>query len=100
WFELHAMRAGTRARDPAWIQEQFESRLAAVPAGPLPENHRALKSLVADFKGLVDTAALEKKAGELAASREMRDALKAERASERCEQALSENLLSAVSEGF
>ncbi|MEO5959292.1 MAG: hypothetical protein ABIR80_09260, partial [Opitutaceae bacterium] len=100
WFELQAMRAGTRAKDPAWIQEQFESRSAAVPAQPVLENHRALKSIAADFKDLADTAALEKKVAALSASREMREALKAERTGERSEQALSENLLSAVNEGF
>jgi tetratricopeptide (TPR) repeat protein len=66
----------------------------------LVENHRALKSIVADFKGLTDTAALEKKIAEIAASRELRDALKAERAVERSEESLSEKLLSAVSDGF
>jgi predicted esterase len=100
WFQLHAMRIGARAKDAAWVQEQFEGRRALVPAGPVLDQQRALKSLAADFKGLVDTAGVEKKASELAASREVRDALKAERAAERAEQTVSDNLLAAVSEGY
>ena len=99
WFELQAMRTGSRAQDPVWIQEQFQSRLAAVPADPVLEKHRALRALVADFKGLADVAALEKTSVELSKSRELRDALKAERANERAEEALVDNLLSAVGEG-
>jgi predicted esterase len=99
WLELQAMRAGTREKDAAWIQEQFQARTVALPAEPL-ENFRALKSLVADFKGLADTAALEKKIAALGGSREIRDQLKAERTSERREQEISDNLMSAIGEGM
>jgi predicted esterase len=100
WLELQAMRTGTREKDAGWIEEQFNARSAAVPGQPLPENFRGLKSLAADFKGLADTAALEKKVAALAASREVRDQLKAERANERREEELSGNLMLAIDEGM
>lgn len=100
WLELSAMRDGTRAQDAAWIQAQYEARLAAVPVQPAGENFRALKSIAADFKSLADTAALEKKVSALAASPEIRDGQKAERAIERREQALSGELMTAAMEGF
>jgi predicted esterase len=100
WLELQAMRDGTKPKDAAWIEAQFESRRAAIPAQPAHENYRGLKALAADFKSLADTAALEKKVAELAKTREVADALKADRAAERREQSLSDELMSAVSEGF
>ncbi len=100
WLELQAVRSGTRPKDAAWIDAQFAARVAAVPAQPPLENFRVLKSLAADFKGLADTTAAEKQAATLAASREVRDALKAERALEHQEESLLDSLLSAVGEGF
>ena len=80
WFELQAMRAGTRPRDDAFVAAQWTSRRAAVPPQPVEENFHALKAIAADFKGLTDTAELEKQVAALAASREVRAALKADRA--------------------
>ena len=80
WLELQAIRAGTRPRDDAFVAAQFAGRRADVPAQPVEENFRALKSLAADFKGLADTGELEKQVAALAASRAVRAALKAERA--------------------
>jgi predicted esterase len=81
WLELHAIRAGTRPRDEAFLAAQFAARRAAVPPTPVEENLRALQSLAADFKGLADTAELEKQVAALARSSEVKSALKAERAS-------------------
>ena len=51
-------------------------RLApAVPVAPAVETWRALKAVVADFKGLVATDALDRRARDLAGSREVRAAL-------------------------
>ncbi len=99
WLELHAMRTGARAKDEPWIAGQLAARTAALPAEPAVEVMRALKSIAADFKGLAGTAPLEKRAKELAASREVRDALKAERALESKEEALIETLVAAAIEG-
>jgi predicted esterase len=100
WMELSAMRDGTRPKDPAWIQAQYEARVAAIPAQPVGENFRALKSLAADFQGLADTAAWEKKVSALAASPEIRDWEKTERANERREDALKGELMTAAVEGY
>lgn len=99
WLELHAMRTGARAKEPTWLAEQFAARTAAVPAAPAVETFRALKSLVADFTGLAETAPFEQRVKELAAAREVRDALKAERSLEAREERLIEDLLSAAHEG-
>ena len=99
WFELHAMRTGMREKDTAWIQTQFDARMAAVPAEPVLENHRALKSVTGDFKGLVDVAAMEKRSAEISRSREFKDAVKAERASERTEEDWLEKLLEVALDG-
>ncbi len=100
WIELQAMKRGAREKDAAWIAAQFDARLAAVPEAPAPARLRALQSLAADFKGLAEITAVEKEVTAIAASREVRDALKAERTAERAEEALLENLMVAISDGF
>jgi predicted esterase len=79
WLELQAMRTGTREKNETWIREQWQARQAALPATPGLERWRGAKALAADFKGLVDTGAVEKEAKELASLRETKEALKAER---------------------
>ncbi|HVS51705.1 MAG TPA: tetratricopeptide repeat protein [Opitutaceae bacterium] len=100
WLDLQAMRSGAKPKDAEWIAAQFAARLAAVPAQPAAENFRALESLVADFGGLVDVSECEKKITALGAAREVREALKAERAAERREQSVTDDLLGAVRDGF
>ena len=99
WLELHAMRTGLRPADPAWIEEQWASRTAAVPAAPAVETWRALQAVVVDFKGLAATETLERRARELAGSREVRDTLKAKRSADAKEESLIEELLAAAYEG-
>ena len=99
WLELQAMRSGLRAKDETWIHAQFEARQAAVPVQPPGENYLALKSLAADFKGLVDTGALEQRVAGLTALREIRDWTKAERSRESREEALMDQFASAMQEG-
>lgn len=62
WLELQAIRAGTRAKDEAMVQEMWSTRVAAVPAPVGLARWRAVKSLVADFKGLVEMAELQQTA--------------------------------------
>jgi len=99
WLELHAMRTGLRPANRPWIEEQFAARTAAVPVAPAVEMWRALNAVVGDFKGLALTAVLEQRARDLAGSREVRAALKAERSAEAKEESLIEDLLSAAYEG-
>ena len=100
WLDLQAMRTGTKAKEAAWIQAQFEARSAAVPPSPAIAHFFELRSLAADFKGLVDTAALDRQVATLAASREIRDGLKAERTWDRREEGLRDDLLGSMQEGF
>jgi predicted esterase len=99
WLELHAMRTGLRPADPTWIEQQWVARTAAVPAAPAVETWRALQAVVADFKGLAATDALDRRARDLAVSREVRAALKAERSADAKEESLIEELLAAAYEG-
>ena len=80
WLELQAMRSGTRPKDNGFVEGQFKSRLAAVPSQTGWDRWRALRSLVADFSGLVDVVGYEQEAKELGASREVKEALRAEQA--------------------
>lgn len=100
WLELHAMRTGLRPADRVWIDEQFAARTASVPTEPAVETLRALQAVVADFTGLTDTAALDRRARELARASDVRAALRAERSAEAKEEALIESLLSAAHEGM
>jgi predicted esterase len=100
WLDLQAMRTGATPRDETWILSRFEARVAALPTAPAGEVFRAVKSLAADFRGLVDTAEWDKKTKELAASREVRDWDQAERLRERREESLGTELLSWIRDGY
>lgn len=100
WFQVQAMRSGSAPRDPAWLQTEFAARVDAVPASPAVARFAELKSVADDFKGLVDTAAIEREVAQLAASREVRDGIKAEVASDRKEEEVMVDLLTSVHEGF
>jgi predicted esterase len=99
WIELQEMRTGVREPHRDWIQQQWEARLAAVPAAPPVPNVRALRALAADFKGLVDVTTYETQARERAATREFKAAQKAERAAEQAEDNLTDKLLAAATDG-
>jgi dienelactone hydrolase len=79
WLELQAMRAGVRPRDEALIQSVYGARLSALDALPAAEAYLELRSIAADFKGLAATADVEKRAADLAGSREVRDWARRER---------------------
>jgi poly(3-hydroxybutyrate) depolymerase len=96
WLELQAIRTGTRPKDEAFIQTFLQKRLAAVPEQPVVERWRALKSIAADFAGLADTTSCETNVAELAASRELKEGLKAERALEKREDDLLEQVGNAA----
>jgi hypothetical protein len=100
WMDLQAMQSGAIAKNQVWIQSEFDSRLAAVRPGPALERWRGLKAIAADFKGLVDTASIEKDVAALAASSDLRNAQKRERAADRAEEEQVGSLLSAAGDGF
>ncbi len=96
WLVLNEMRAGTRVRDETFISATLAARKAAIPAAPVGELWRANKEIAADFAKLADVADYEKKAKELAASREFKDWRKAERALMNREDALLSDLADAA----
>lgn len=97
WLEIEAMRSALRGRDEAMIDAVFRVRLAAIPTAQ-PGAWLETKSLAADFRGLRDTADLEKQAKEMEASREIRDWRKLERRAEsEVQNVVSEIVESAMS---
>lgn len=97
WLDLQAMRRGAKPKDPTEIEAQFTARRAAAAAlTALPDHHRALRGLVADFKSLTDIGGVEKELSALSASREWSEAAKAERKFEQREEALRTNLDEAI----
>jgi dienelactone hydrolase len=80
WMELQAMKTGRRDKDEPLIEDLFNKRLAKA------REYEALKkaydaytvyeTIARDFKGLKDVLELEKRAGELKGSKEVKLALK------------------------
>jgi tetratricopeptide (TPR) repeat protein len=72
WMDLQAMKAGTRAKDPALIEDLWTRTMAqgkaAEAAGDLFSAHRYYAAAAADFAGLRDAAPAAQRAAELAAN--------------------------------
>ncbi len=72
WMELQAMKAGTRAKDPALVEALWKDALerarTAESAGDLFQAHRIWSGAAADFAGLRDAAEATSKAAALAAN--------------------------------
>lgn len=72
WFELQAMKAGLRAKEPAWIEAQWEEALARArafeSAGNLVLAEREYRQAGTDFAGLREAASGTAKADEIAKS--------------------------------
>ena len=83
WLEVQAMKSGIRDRNPALINEIFEhalsQALAAQTGGDKYRAYQRYAAMAQDFSGLHDVAEVEKKAKELSASKEIKDALKQEK---------------------
>ncbi len=84
WMELLAMREGRRAQEKEFITRRLADRLQIASnleeAGELYSAYREYRSLLEEFEGLVDTAALARKAESLADSKAVREARKREQA--------------------
>jgi predicted esterase len=93
FLEAHAMRTGLRAKDPALVEalwaDGLASARAAEAAGRPLDAWSAWVRTASDLEGLRDTAEARRRAGELAASREVRDALAREAAEIKRQQRLS-----------
>jgi hypothetical protein len=82
WMELQAVKSGLRRKDEAFTTSMWERRLAEarrLEEGSKPyAAYRAFESLAADFRGLRDDSEADARAAALAASREVKAALKDE----------------------
>ncbi|HWW76121.1 MAG TPA: hypothetical protein VNZ44_12025 [Pyrinomonadaceae bacterium] len=99
WMELQAVRKGSRQRDEAFLSGVWERRLAEarrLEADAKPyAAFTAYENLAADFRGLRDAPQLgevEKRASALAASKEVKAALKDESEQARRQQRLAAEL--------
>lgn len=83
WFEIQAMRAGRKEKDDAWIDSALKLRISrAREAEARPDNYRAYllyESAADDFAGLRLVDQYRQRANELAATKEVREALKREK---------------------
>ena len=96
WLELGAMRAGTRPKEAAlveqWARRDEERARQHESSGAPVEAARAFDSLAADFRSLRDTSTYTEAAARLRATRAYKDALKAQRDDERRQAQLASDL--------
>ena len=79
WFEILAMRSGTRARDDAFIGQTFDKEFAIASAMNDPlDAARHFETIVRTYEGLVDVDSARKRAAETRASKEFAKAQKDE----------------------
>ena len=62
WMELQAMKAGRRTRDDALVAALYEKRMQKIGTASDAAAFESLSGVVADFNGLRDVAAEEKRA--------------------------------------
>lgn len=84
WLEIQAMRRGRRLKNEALARELFDKSLKR--ARIFEEQKKAYEayglyqSLAANYKGLLETGEVERKAAELKASKEIRERIREEKA--------------------
>src|SRR5205085_5918419 len=80
WMELQALKAGLRPKDEAFAAGVWERRLSETrqleAESKLYATYRAYESLVADFRGLRETAEADGRLATLSASKEVKAALR------------------------
>lgn len=98
WLELQSMRLGLCEKNFALIAASYRRRLASLSALSIPERWLETKSLLADFKDLVDITELVGKEAELAKTPELRDWRKLQRAMDRQQKEMVEQWQDGVHE--
>jgi tetratricopeptide (TPR) repeat protein len=77
WMELHAMRAGTRPKDPQLVESLYAARLdeagEAEATSRVHDAQRRYRALSRDFAGLRDVTEVERKASSLETSKALRE---------------------------
>jgi dienelactone hydrolase len=100
WMELHAIKAGKRPRDDAFINATWQQRLNE--ARTLEESKKYYEAyqryfdMAQTFKGLRDVAEVETKVNQLADSREVKAAIREEQAQIRKQRELESRLNSLI----
>jgi hypothetical protein len=96
WMEVQAMRSGIKPRDDKELDQLFAKRTAAA-AAPATDRDAflALQSIVSDFDGLKDVAALAARVAALGKSKGVREALKNDRDEDEREMRMLDEVRSA-----
>lgn len=84
WMEIQAMRMGKKAKNGTLIDQLLKKRLEKAKSyeGNLLYSYSEYASLVADFKGLIDTTEFEKTLLKLKDSKELKQVLKQQKEQE------------------
>lgn len=97
WFELHAMRRGTRPKDEAMIRARLAERLLRAAAAPEQgEAYLEYEQIVADFEGLADTSGASDPARALKDTKPVRHYLSSQKRLRRQENEWLDQLYAAV----
>jgi poly(3-hydroxybutyrate) depolymerase len=100
WLELAAMRAGTRTKDGAlveqWARRDEERARQHENAGALVEAAAAFHSLVEDFRGLRETGTYAQDAARIRASKAYKDDARAQRDDDRRQLQITDGLAAAI----
>ena len=100
WMEVHAMKAGKRPRDDGFINSTGQQILSDArtleEAKKYSEAYRLYLDLAQSFKGLRDVAEIETKVNQLAASREVKAAIREEQAQIRKQRELESRLSTLI----
>jgi poly(3-hydroxybutyrate) depolymerase len=98
WLELHAIQAGKRPRDDAFIdamwQQRFSDAKALEESKKYYEAYQLYLDLAETFKGLRDVAQIETKVNQLGDSREVKAAIREEQAQIKKQRELENRLTS------
>jgi hypothetical protein len=100
WLELEAMKAGTRNKDEALIDDLFKRETAeAQAAESAKDSYQAYLSYAAgssDFRGLRNVAELEQKVATLKATKEVREGMRQERRMEDEQERITTSIQSLI----
>src|SRR6185436_9469722 len=100
WMELHAIKAGKRPRDDAFVNARWQQRLNEArtleEAKQYYEAYQLYLDLAQSFKGLRDVAEIETKVNQLADNREVKAAIREEQVQIRKQRELESRLSSLI----
>jgi predicted esterase len=102
WMELHAIKAGKRPRDDAFINATWQQLISDAKAREESKNYFEAYQLYLDlaqsFRGVRDVAEIERKVKQLVDSRELKAALREEQAQTKKQRELENRLNSLIAD--